>query len=259
MAAFLKAVLDLDDADCQSLRIVDPHLGRRWRQDKMGVVDIRINTTSGKVFHVEVQVAPDSDFIPRSMYYQGRQIVDQLDAGDPYRKIQRTVTITILNYVLLKDEPPDQYKNVYCFLNTRSHKAFTDLQEFVILELPKLPEDDDGTALWPWLKYFKCKTMEELEMLATKYPEVTQAVQQVRRMSSPIRALRDLLFDYEDAHRLRMGQDAYVREEGYKEAEGKYQEAEAKYQEAEVKYQEAEKKYEERVQQLEEENRRLRG
>jgi hypothetical protein len=90
--------------------------------------------------------------------------------------------------------------------------------------------------------------MEELEMLAIKHPEVTGAVEQVRRMS-PVRALRELIFEYEDARCLRMGQDAYVREEGraqgYKEAEGKYQEAEAKHTE--------------RIRQLEEENRRLRG
>jgi predicted transposase/invertase (TIGR01784 family) len=208
------------------------------------IIDIRINTASGKVFHVEVQIAPDSDFIPRSMYYQGRQVVDQLGSGDPYGKIKRTVTISILNYTLLKDEPPDRYKNVYRFLNTVSHKAFTYLQELVILELSKVPEKDDGTILWPWLKYFKCETMEELTMLAREHPEVAGAVRQVRRMS-PIRAIREMIFEYEDARRIRMGQDAYVREQGYKEAEEKYQEQIHQDQD--------------RIRQLEEENRRLRG
>jgi predicted transposase/invertase (TIGR01784 family) len=250
-AGFLKAVLGLDPAECRSLRIVDPHLHRRWRKDKLGVVDIRINTASGKVFHVEVQVASEVDFIPRSMYYQDRQIVDQLGSGDPYGKINRTVTISILNYILLKDEPPDRYKNVYRFLNTVSHKAFTDLQELVILELPKAPEKDDGTAVWPWLKYFKCKTMEELEMLARKHPEVAGAVRQVRR-NSPIRAIRELIFEYEDARRIRMGRDRYAREQGYQEA--KAEDHEQIRQSLEQNRQD-----QEHIRQLEEENRRLRG
>jgi predicted transposase/invertase (TIGR01784 family) len=250
-AGFLKAVLDLDPAEYHSLRIVDPHLHRRWRKDKLGIVDIRINTASGKVLHIEIQVAPEEDFIPRSMYYQDRQIVDQLGSGDPYGKIKQAVTISILNYTLLKDEPPDRYRNVYRFLNIVSYKAFTDLQELVILELPKVPEKDDGTMLWPWLRYFKCETMEELVMLARKYPEVAGAVRQVRRMS-PIRAIRELIFEYEDARRIRNGRDRYAREQGY-------QEAETKYQEQMRQDQEQMRQVLERNRQLEEEIRRLRG
>jgi predicted transposase/invertase (TIGR01784 family) len=242
-AGFLKAVLDLDPSEYQSLRIVDPHLHRRWRKDKLGIVDIRINTVSGKVLHIEVQVNPEADFIPRSVYYQGRLTTDQIDSGERYIYIKRSVTIGILNYILLKDEPPDRYKNTYRFLNTVSHKPFTDLQEFIILELPKVPDEDDGSALWPWLKYFKCKSGEELDMLAKKHREVAGAVRQVRRMS-PLRTLRTMIFEYEDARRIRMARDAYAHEQGYKEAEAKYQEQMAAK--------------EEQIRQLEEENHRLR-
>jgi hypothetical protein len=86
--------------------------------------------------------------------------------------------------------------------------------------------------------------MGELDMLAKKHKEVSDAVWQVRRMS-PIRAIREMIFEYEDAKRLRMGQDAYVWDEGYKEAEAKYQE------QLTVR--------EEQIRLLEEENRRLRG
>jgi hypothetical protein len=59
-------------------------------------------------------------------------------------------------------------------------------------------------------------------MLAKGHPEVAGAVRQFRRIS-PIRAIREMLFEYEDARRVRMGQDRYVREQAYKEAEAKYQ------------------------------------
>jgi predicted transposase/invertase (TIGR01784 family) len=222
-AGLLKAVLDLDPAEYRSMRIVDPHLRRRWWKDKSGIVDIRIKTVSGKVLHVEVQVAPDSNIVPRILYYQDKLVTEQLGAGESYRKIRRTISIIILNYILLKDEPADRYKNTYRFLNMESHKPFTDLQEIVILELPKVPDTDNGTALWAWLRYFKCETMEELDMLAKKHPELTGTVRQFRRFSL-IRAIRWMIFEYEDARRIRMGQDEYVREEGYREAELKYQE-----------------------------------
>jgi predicted transposase/invertase (TIGR01784 family) len=241
---FLKAVLDLDPAEYRSMKIVDPHLPRRWKKDKLGVVDIKISTTSGKVLHIEVQVNPGKDFIPRGLYYNDRLVVDQVGIGKRYKTIRRSVSVMVVNFTLLKNEPPDRYKNVYRFLNTVSHEPFTDLQEMVILELSKVPEEDDGTSLWPWLKFFKCQTQEELNMLARKHKEVSDAVWQTRRMS-PIRAIREMIFEYEDGKRLQMSRDAYVWDEGYKEAETKYQEQIRQEQE--------------RNRQLEEENRRLRG
>jgi predicted transposase/invertase (TIGR01784 family) len=230
------------------MKIVDPHLPRRWKKDKLGVVDIKINTASGKVLHIEVQINPDKDFIPRSLFYNDSMVVEQVGAGKRYMTIRRSISIMVVNFTLLKDEPPDRYKNVYRFLNTVSHKPFTDLQEIVILELPKVPGEDDGTALWPWLKFFKCQTMEELAMLAKKHKEVSDAVWQVRRMS-PIRAIRELIFEYEDAKRVRASQDEYVWDQGHDQG----------YKEAETKYQEQIRQEQERNRQLEEENRRLRG
>jgi flagellar biosynthesis/type III secretory pathway protein FliH len=52
----------------------------------------------------------------------------------------------------------------------------------VILELPKLTEKEDE-AVWPWLKFFKCKEQEEFEMLAKKHPELKEAVSCVKHMS----------------------------------------------------------------------------
>jgi predicted transposase/invertase (TIGR01784 family) len=240
----LKAALDFDPAEYRSMRIVDPHLHRRWKKDKLGIVDVKLNTASGEVLHIDVQVNPDRNFISRSLYYNDRLVVDQVGAGERYKAIRRSISIMIVNFTLLKDEPPGRYKNVYRFLNTVSHEPFTDLQEIVIIELTKVPDEDDGTELWPWLRFFKCETMEELDMLAKKHKEVSNAVRQVRRMS-PIRAIREMIFDYYDARNLREGQDEYGWDEGYKEAETKYQEQLRQEQE--------------RNRQLEEENRRLRG
>jgi hypothetical protein len=36
-----------------------------------------------------------------------------------------------------------------------SGKLFTDMQKYVILELPKLPGEDDGYPVWPYLRFFK--------------------------------------------------------------------------------------------------------
>jgi hypothetical protein len=37
--------------------------------------------------------------------------------------------------------------------------------------------------VWPWLKFFTCKSKEEFDMLASKYPELEGAVYCAKRMS----------------------------------------------------------------------------
>jgi predicted transposase/invertase (TIGR01784 family) len=199
--------------------------------------------------------------IPRTLYYQANLLSEQLGSGGRYRKIRRTISIVIANYVMLPEEAPGRYRNAYQFLNTLSHKPFTDLQEIIILELPKVPEEDDGSKLWPWLKYFKCRTKEELNMLARQHEEVGRAVQQYQR-TSLLQHIRIAIFEYEDAMRIRRGRDFDAREEGHEEG---FKEAEAKYQEQlTAKDEQLTAKDEqltvkgEHIRQLEEENRRLR-
>jgi hypothetical protein len=47
--------------------------------------------------------------------------------------------------------------------NENTKEPFTDLVKIVIIELPKVPDKDNGDPLWPWLAYFKSKTQEELD------------------------------------------------------------------------------------------------
>ena len=61
-------------------------------------------------------------------------------------------------------------------------RSFTELLKVVILELPKLPEAEDS-AVWHWLRFFKCKKKEEYEMLARQYPDLEEPVFCARKMS----------------------------------------------------------------------------
>jgi hypothetical protein len=101
---------------------------------------------------------------------------------------------------------------------------FTDLQEYVILELPKLPDEDDGHPAWPFLKFFKCGTEEEFEMLGKRHPEVNSQVEEYQRISWSQR--RRLLADYWEKQR----RDAaaamhYARNEGLEEGRAESQQA----------------------------------
>ena len=177
--AFLKTLLDIPEGDYDRLTVENPVLKRFFRYDKMGVVDLKLSTKSGRIIHIELQVKKRADLKSRITYYTSRLIGDQLQWGQDYNKVHQVISIIICDHVLIDDEP--SYINRY-ELRDGKGRRFTDLLQIVILELPKLPKEEDS-GLWPWLRFFTCTRKEEYEMLAKKHPELEKAVCCVRKMS----------------------------------------------------------------------------
>ena len=61
---------------------------------------------------------------------------------------------------------------------------FTDIIEVNTLELTKLPETEDGTELWNWLKFLSAERREDLEMIAARSPQVKKTVVRLMELSS---------------------------------------------------------------------------
>jgi predicted transposase/invertase (TIGR01784 family) len=78
-------------------------------------------------------------------------------------------------------EEEDSYINEYELRNNKNN-SFTNLLKVVILELPKLPEKEDG-GLWRWLRFLKCRKKEEYDMLKLKYPELEKPIFCAKKMS----------------------------------------------------------------------------
>jgi len=55
LADFLKAVMDTRDDEYRDIVIVNPYLPREYPDKKLGIVDLRITTRSGRIIHVEIQ------------------------------------------------------------------------------------------------------------------------------------------------------------------------------------------------------------
>ena len=81
---FLKAVLDLPATEYKSLTVADSMLDRDFLDDKLGVLDVKVNTSSGKVIDVEVQVKPQRFIWQRMLFYTSKMVVEQMKSGYLY-------------------------------------------------------------------------------------------------------------------------------------------------------------------------------
>ncbi|MDR0387856.1 MAG: Rpn family recombination-promoting nuclease/putative transposase [Treponema sp.] len=233
LAAFLRPVVNLPDDEYTRLTIVDLHLGRLFKKDKQGILDVKALTRTGKVINIEVQVCRFVAIRKRILYYLAKLIGEQLGRGDGYERIQQVIIVLICDHIIFDEPEPAEggripsvrksgrmgrYMNSFLLRNDTNRKIFTDLIKIITIELPKVPEMTDRKAVWPWARFFTCKGEEEFDMLTEEYPELTKVVGTLKKLSWGERR-REIAFQKEMWRRDRAAMDAQVREEG--KAEGR--------------------------------------
>jgi len=177
---FLKAVISLPEDDYSEIAVVDPHLIRKHPDKKLGILDLKIRTKSGKIVHVEIQLLDFPQIRERIVFYDAGLITDQIDAGEEYGSIKRVITILITDYVLIPEG--SRYHNRFTLYDPESTMEFTDLIEIHTLELPKLPETADN-YLWHWLRFLRAESKEDLDMVAQASPKLQKTVVKLLELS----------------------------------------------------------------------------
>jgi flagellar biosynthesis/type III secretory pathway protein FliH len=81
---------------------------------------------------------------------------------------------------------------------------------------PHEAREDDGHPVWPYLRFFKCRTEEEFEMLKQQHPEMQGPVEAYERLS--LRKRWRMIADLQEKQRrdARAALD-YARDEGLAE------------------------------------------
>jgi len=179
---FLKSVLRLPVSDYDEVTIVDPYLLREYDGDKLGILDVKLKTKSKRTIDIEIQVKPAPEFKERVVFYSAKMIAEQVGAGEDYSLIKQVISIIITDYTLIPESP--RYHNHYTLYSPETHSEFTDLIEVNTLELSKLPDDEDGTKLWNWMKFLNARSREELDMIAERSPEVKKAIVKLLELSN---------------------------------------------------------------------------
>ncbi|MDR2182315.1 MAG: Rpn family recombination-promoting nuclease/putative transposase [Treponema sp.] len=180
LEAFLKAALDIPGEEYRKLVTADPFLKRENEEDKTGILDVKVYTTSGMVIDVEIQLVASRELRNRIVLYAARMLTEQLKRGADWAA-GRVISIIIVDDILVLEE--EAYYNKYGLNNKKSGKPFTGLIEINILELPKLPREDNGDRLWAWGQFLKAEKAEEFAMVAEKAPEVKRAVARLMELS----------------------------------------------------------------------------
>ena len=182
---FLKSLLDLPAEDYKSLEVIDPNLDREFIDDKLGILDVKVTTKTGKIVNVEVQVKPQRSLWKRISFYTSKMIVEQVKSGYQYDRINKVISILIVDFLMVKENK--EYHNRFRLYDERTGARFPDSIEVNVLELPKICEAD-GTQLGNWMRFFRAKTEEDYMTVAQTNPAINEAWSVIKVLSGDERA-----------------------------------------------------------------------
>lgn len=180
---FLSAVLHLNPEDIRETRILNSYLRKVHEDDKQGILDVRILMNDDTEIDTEIQLSELKVWADRSLFYVAKMYTEQIEQGQKYDVLKKCVNISILDFILFKEEP-DFYSCFHIREDTRDF-LYTDKMEFHVIELPKLPAElkEDCTELELWAKFINAEQKEEFDMLAEKSPYIDSAYKQLQVIS----------------------------------------------------------------------------
>ena len=180
--AFLAAVLGINVEDVIESRILPSHLRQKDKDEKLGILDVRVLLNNREQIDIEIQVTFSEYWAERTLFYLGKMFTDQLKPGENYQKLEKCIHIGILNFTMFDDE---EYYSCFHFWSDEGRKMYSDKVEIHTLELPKLAKHDyPETELLKWLQFINAETEEEFEMAAEKSEYIKKAYEDLNRISA---------------------------------------------------------------------------
>jgi len=176
LIALLSDVLGLPEEEFEEIEIINSELLKEFKEDKKGILDIRVKTKVGKQIDVEIQILPTDYMAERTMFYWSKMYTSQIKPGDTYDKLKKCVTINIVDF---KCTPLKKLYSSYHITEDKTGYRLTDILEVHFLEISKLfdydIERDENDPIVQWMEFLDAESKGAMEMLAGKNKDIKKA------------------------------------------------------------------------------------
>ena len=166
------------------VEIKNTDIDKSYIEDKFSRLDVKAVTSKNEIINIEIQLKNEYNMIQRSLYYWSKLYEEQLEEGDRYDKLCRTVCINILDFKYLKN---DRFHNGYRLKEIETNEELTDLEEIHFIEIPKLKkinsEKDIVDVLEGWVEFLRDPESEVVRKLEMTNKEIREAKDELYRLS----------------------------------------------------------------------------
>ena len=136
--SLLNSIVSKED-QIEDLTLLNPYNPQHFAEDKLSILDIKAKGCNGRLFNIEIQVTDEQNYDKRALYYWARLYSDQINKGDDYGKLEKTIGIHILNIESIFDTK--KYHNRFCLREMVEGFVFFKDIELHTIELSKFTEN----------------------------------------------------------------------------------------------------------------------
>ena len=183
LISFLNAVLNPVDP-IESVSLKDTTIEKSHLEDKYSRLDVKATTNKGEHINIEIQLKDEYNMIKRSLYYWSKLYEGQLENGENYQKLSRTICINLLDFNLLNH---DKFHSVYRLKDCETNEELTDVMELHFIELKKMKDvqrvEEVQTKLEAWLYFINQPDSELVQELEKVEIEIKEAKAELIRLS----------------------------------------------------------------------------
>ena len=183
LISFLNAVLNPIDP-IKAVTLQDTTIEKEHVKDKYSRLDVRATTDKGEHINIEIQLDNKYNMIKRSLYYWSKLYEGQLESGNDYQKLARTICINLIDFNLLNH---DKFHSVYRLKDCETHEELTDIIELHFIELKKMKHvehaDEVKSKLEAWLHFINQPDSELVKELEDVESEIRSAKAELIRLS----------------------------------------------------------------------------
>ena len=159
---FLIALLHLKETDIEELEVTDPFVEGEVKEEKEGILDVKLILNGGKKINIEMQNTYQEDWAERSLFYNCRMFTEGLKKGESYYELPPCIHVGILDFNYLKS--PGFYHRILLKDDTTG-ELYSSKFQFHVIELSKIATTKGKATkqdLYKWAKLISASTWEEI-------------------------------------------------------------------------------------------------
>ena len=178
----ISALLGINPEEIAETKLLPTSTTEEYPDGKLGILDELIKLENGTQVGMEMQVAKYDYWTNRILFYLCRMFTGQIGKGDTYDKLKKCIHVSFLDFIHFENDY-DFYRKIT--LRDEKNSEYTDLLELHILELKKLPpEEQNENGLLKWTRFLNGKCREDFEKMAEKDEYIDEAYELLKKMSA---------------------------------------------------------------------------
>ncbi len=180
-------ISDILDEKIKIISNMDRHLNIKNADEKLGVMDLKVELEDHTLCNIEVQLEPHKNECERFLYYLANTYSSQLERGKEYKDLNRCISIVIIDHEL---DVLKEFENLNVRWQMRDNetgrKILTNKFELVIIELPKARKKyllDKENRLCQWMLFLDDPNNKEVLNIMDKNDSIKDARKELEMVS----------------------------------------------------------------------------